>query len=120
MIAQYSDVILDDGSLVRDWRSVLTKYTKFPGIRSLHGLIFCNNSVTRWVTSKVRKLCYTGAFSDASSHVAAATEKAIPDETASYRILNKTRALSESKMTNLKQMYRDLIPSEHGFSFLNI
>ena len=123
VIAQYADVVVDDGTLVRDWRSVLTKYTKFPGIRSLHEFIFSYNSVTGRVTGKVRKQCYTGAFSNAAIHVAVgrtASENVIPDEAASYRSLSKTRALSESKITHLKQMYCDLIPTERRLSFLNI
>ena len=100
----------------------MTKYTKFPGIRSLHDFIFSYNSVTGRVTGKVRKQCYTGAFSNAAIHVAVgrtASENVIPDEAASYS-LSKTRSLSESMITHLKQIYRELIPTERRLSFLNI
>ena len=101
----------------------MTKYTEFPGIRSLHDFIFARNSVTGGVTAKVRKQCYTGPFSNASIHIArgrSATDNVIPGLSESYCTLNKTRVLSESKITHLKQMYRDVVPIERRLGFLDI
>ena len=40
MILSYAKVIVDDGSIVSDWRNKLSKYSKFPGIHSLHNFLF--------------------------------------------------------------------------------
>ena len=66
IISEYADVTVDEGSIVHDWRSALGKYSKFPGIRSLHNFIFTKNSVTQGVYAKVRTQCYTGSFHNAS------------------------------------------------------
>ena len=52
-----------------DWRSVLTKYTKLPGIRSLHEFVFVKNSVTNEVISRVRDSCFEGAFQNSRIHI---------------------------------------------------
>lgn len=111
IIARYADVTVDDGSLVYDWRPVLSqKYSKFPGIRALHDFIFTKNSQTGQLVCKTRPECYTGAFSNGTIHVLPrkdVTQNAIPAEDQTYTNLNKTRNLSDTKMSHLKQMYRD-------------
>ena len=55
------DVVVDQGEIVCDWRTNLTKYSKLPGIRSLHDFVFAKN-VTGGIVCKIRRLCYTGSF----------------------------------------------------------
>ena len=69
IIFPYAEVIVDDGSVVSDWRNKLSKYSKFPGIRSLHDFLFVKNSATGKVVSKVRKLCYTGSYTNSTIHL---------------------------------------------------
>lgn len=121
VIGPYADVTVDDRSLVLDWRVELSsKYSKFPGIRSLHDFLFMKNTVTGTVTAKTRRLCYTGSFSNATMHVLTGNEhlNVIPGEAQSYKSLNKTRNLSASKMTHLTQMYRDFIPEDRHLALL--
>ena len=40
IVASHAQAIVDDGHIVYDWRSDLTKYSKLPGIRSLHDFFF--------------------------------------------------------------------------------
>ena len=101
VIATYADVVVDGGSIVCDWRKAMAKYTKVPGIRSLHDFIFTKNPVTNSVIAKVRKNCAMGSFENATIHVVNGRNKeecAIPDqETNNYTTLGKVRSLSESK-----------------------
>ena len=60
IVSRYSGVVVDVGTIVCDWRSTLAKYSKLPGIRSLHDFIFALNTVTNTVVAKVQKKCYTG------------------------------------------------------------
>ena len=47
VIAHYADVTEDDGSIVRVWREpVAKKFSKMPGIRSLHDFVFSKHCVT--------------------------------------------------------------------------
>ena len=109
IISQYADVIIDDGDIVCDWRNPMNKYSKLPGIRSLHDFVFTKNSV---VVAKVQNFCYVGPFQDA-------TESVIPDsESKSYKSLGKLRSLSESKRKHLEQMSKDFIPNDRWLPFL--
>ena len=59
VIALYAGVSVDDGSIICDWRNAMTKYSKLPGIRSLHDFIFTRNPVTNTVIAlKSGKLFY--------------------------------------------------------------
>ena len=49
--ALYASVITDDGSIVCDWRNVLTKYSKLPGIRSLHDFVFTKNPIPKKIVA---------------------------------------------------------------------
>ena len=122
-ISQYADVIVDHGEIVCDWRSSMTKYSKLPGIRNLHDFIFTKNPTTDKVIAKVRKNCYAGTFENASIHVISGrdvTENAIPDQSlSSYSILGKLKSLSDSKLKNLDQMYKNFIPNNRWLPFLN-
>ena len=69
IISRYSSLTIADGTMVLDWRSVLTKYSKLPGIRCLHDFIFTKNSVTNKVISKFCDNCSEGAFQNATIHV---------------------------------------------------
>ena len=69
IIALYADVVIDDGSIVCDWRNAMSKYSKLPGIRSLHDFIYMKHSATNYVVAKVRKNCATGSFENSTIHV---------------------------------------------------
>ena len=105
VIAHYADVTEDDGSIVRVWREpVAKKFSKMPGIQSLHDFVF-KHCVTGAVVARTRAMCYAGPFSPATIRILAErdpTESVIPDETQTYTGLNKKRSLSESKMSHLK------------------
>ena len=117
---RYATVLHDDGTIVCDWRNVLTKYSKLPGIRSLHDFIFTKNPVNELV-AKVRSQCYEGRFSDAAISVARGRdihENVIPDQTKeSYVSSGKVRELSQSKR---KQMYRVAVPADCRLPFITI
>ena len=115
IICPYAEVIIDEGMLVCDWRNLLSnKFSKHPGIRSQHDFVFSLKSSC--VETKVRQLCYDGAFENSSSHVLRGrhpSQSIIPDPIKyNYSQLGKTRLLSDSKMKNLQQMYHDFIPKE--------
>ena len=96
IISPYSSLTIADGTKVHDWRGVLTKYSKLPGIRRLHDFVFIKNSVTNKVIAKVRDDCYEGAFQNTTLHVMrgrAIEEDSIPDQDSqSYAALGKVRA----------------------------
>ena len=66
IISQYAYVIVDNGKMVCDWRSSMTKYSKLPEIHNLNDFIFTKSPATDNVIAKVRK---TGTFKNASIHV---------------------------------------------------
>lgn len=124
IIARYAEVIVDDGTIVGDWREVLSqKYSKLPGIQKLHDFIFVIHPITSAVVTRVCELCHTGPFSVSTSHVLKGVHEhhdAFPDlQTQNYVFLRKTRELSDSKMKHLTQMFRDFIPSERWLTFLS-
>lgn len=85
--------------------------------------IYTINSVTNSVVAKVRPLCYTGSFTNATIHVKAGrslAENVIPDDTQNYSTLSKTRELTTSKMGHLKQMYRKFIPPDCCLPFVTV
>lgn len=47
----------------------MAKYSKLPGIRSLHDFIFVKNPLTNSVLAKVRKNCAMGSFENATIRV---------------------------------------------------
>jgi len=77
---------VDDRSLVLAWRDAVScKYSKFPGIRSLHDFLLTKNMVTGTVTAKTRTLCYIGSFQGATMHILCGKNalNIIPDESQS-------------------------------------
>ncbi len=124
VIALYADVTIDDGAIVCDWRNAMAKYSKLPGIRSLHDFIFVKNPVTDTVLAKVRKNCAEGNFENATIHVINGRdieECVIPNQANdNYSSLGKLRPLSESKRKHLGQMSKDFIPADRHLPFINI
>ena len=109
VIGPYASVTVDDRSLVLAWRDAVScKYSKFPGIRSLHEFLLTKNTVTRTVTAKTHTLCYTGSFQGATICGKNALN-IISEESQSYSSLDKTRTLSSSKTgtfeTNVPQLH---------------
>ncbi len=68
--------------------------------------VFSKHLVTGEVVARARPLCYTGPYNPASMHILAPTVNIITDEEQTYTALNRKRNLSESKATQLRQMYR--------------
>lgn len=68
-VSRYATVTIADGTMVHDWRSVLTKYLKLPSIRSLHDFLFVKHAATKQLVAKVRDNCYKGVFKDSPIHV---------------------------------------------------
>ena len=106
-----------------DWRSPLTnKFSKLPGIRTLHDFVYAKNA--SGVVATMRNLCYTGPYEQSTIHVLRgriASECIIPDSvTHSYTALGSTRPLTDSKLKHLKQMYRNFVPSDRHLSFLQL
>ena len=46
IVSALATAVVDDGRLVCNWRDKLTKYTKLPGIRSLHDFLFVKNTTS--------------------------------------------------------------------------
>lgn len=72
-----------------DWRETLNihKYSKLPGICSLHDPVFARSTATGKVVCKTRPLCYERNFTDAKLHKMSGCqveEDVVPDETHSY------------------------------------
>ena len=124
VIALYAHVVIDDGSIGCDWRNAMAKYSKLPGIRSLHDFIFTKNPVTNAVIAKVRKNCSMGTFENATIHVINGRdieECVIPDQASEkYSCLGKVRSLSDSKRKHLEQMSKEFIRSDRHLPFINI
>jgi len=55
-------VVVNQGEIVCDWRTKLTKYSKLPGLCELHDFVIAENSVTGSIICKTRWLCYKGNF----------------------------------------------------------
>ncbi len=124
IFALYADVFIDDGTLVCDWRNAMGKYSKLPGIRSLHDFIFVKNPVTNAVLAKVRHLCASGTFNNSTIRVVNgrdAQESAIPDQASdNYASQRKVRQLTDSKRKHLEQMSKDFIPEDRHLPFINV
>ena len=121
VILPYAEVIVDDGSIVSDWRNKLSKYSKFSGIRSLYDFLFVKNSATGKVVSKVRKLCYTGSYTNSTIHLQSDRsfdENVLCTEDDTYKEKNCTKQISATKLANLKHMYTTFISNKRWLSFL--
>ena len=115
LISQYATVTIDDGKLVRAWRSLLPdKYSNCPGIRNLHDFLVVKHPTTGIALMKVRKFCYEGIFENGTMKKNS-EECVLPTPCHSYKYLNKLRVLSEAKLKDLRRMFslyisRDLWP----------
>ena len=121
VILPYAEVIVDDGSIVSDWRNKLSKYSKFLGIRSLYDFLFVKNSATGKVVSKVRNLCYTGSYTNSTIHLQSdrsIDENVLCTENDTYKEKNCTKQISATKLANLKHMYTTFISNKRWLSFL--
>lgn len=100
---------------MQNWRGKLgAKYSKLPGIRSLHDFVVIRNISTNDLIVPVRELCYTGTFNSNKVKVLAGAcleGDAIP-KTESYRATKQTHQLSTTKLGDLKQMYNKFIQRE--------
>ena len=100
IISPFAEVIDDYGTLVCDWRCVLSKkYSKLPGIHKLHDFIYVKNLETSGVVVKDRRLCYSGSFERSTCHVLSGVQpsyNAVPSLVSQNDIvLKKTRELTD-------------------------
>ena len=111
-----------EGQTVKQWRQQLgQKFTKLPGIRSLHDFVTVTHLISGDVIMRVRQLCYTGAFEPTKMKLASgvhATLDAIPKEESNYKCTNSTHQLTAKKLDDLKQMYTKFIPRDKWPDFL--
>lgn len=112
-IERYADIVIDKGEIVHTWRDSLIKYTKLPGIRSLHDFVIVRNPVSSKAVIHVRDYCHEGSIRDAPIGLApghVAEENAFPTE--SYIVKGSIRTLSTTKIAQINQMMENFIPQE--------
>ena len=118
IVRQHAGVIIDGGQIVRTWRELLgEKYTNLPGIRELHDFV-AELGPTRNAFMKVRKMCYSGTFSDTPMKIIDATQTAIPTISHTYNAKKLIKELSKVKETDMKQMYTNFIQRERWHELL--
>ena len=96
-IQQYADTVIDKGEIVHTWQNLLVKYTKLPGIRSLHDFVIVKSPTTNDAKIRVRNYCHEGAIRDAPIGVApghVASEDAFPTE--SYLVKGNIHTLLDT------------------------
>lgn len=124
IVSAHATAVVDDGQIVCNWRDKLTKYSKLPGIRSLHDFLFLKNSASNTVVAKVRKTCFSGPYENTTMHIASGrdiSEDVIPDpDRENYLALHKIKSLSDSKMKHLQQMYKDFVPRDRCLPFITL
>ena len=99
--------MIDNGDIVTQWRAALDKYTKMPGIRGLHDLLFAKNRTTGDATVQVCELCYEGPLKDSTIKVASghlASDLVIPMPLFTYQAQGLIKDISSSKLAYLVQM----------------
>lgn len=110
-----------DGEIVKQWREKLSqKYTKLPGIRSLHDFVVVQHLITKAVVLRTRELCYTGPFVNKAMTLVSGVDpsiNAIPT-TETYKATNSTHELKSVKKSDLQQMYSKFIPEERWLAML--
>lgn len=107
--------IVDNGRLVRPWREKLpVKYTKLPGIRAMHDFYSVHDKSTSKCEMMVRDQCYDGSTRKASIRV---KEVGALSFRADENYIS-TRSLTSTKLSNLRQMYTNFVPSERWPPFL--
>ena len=82
LASNYADVVTDDGEVVCTWREAVgEKYTKLPGIRSLHDFLITRHPQNGNAIMKVREQCLTNSFEDTPMRITqgySATENVCP------------------------------------------
>ena len=100
----FTSVVVDDGHIVCKWRDALSKYTKLPGIRSLHDFVCVRKPSTGNAHVCVRDVCYEGAIRDSNIKVSRGhrpTENVIPGEEDSYMSTGTKKEINGTKLTDL-------------------
>ena len=113
--SRYSTVVIDKGDVVRQWRTNLAKYSKFPGIREKHDFLFVKCSVSGKVLAKTCGMCFKGTLENAKMHIVKGytpEENVIPSREETYENTNRLRQISSTKLGHLQQMYTNFIPQE--------
>lgn len=121
MVCLHAHVVTDaEGEIVKHWREQLgQKFTKLPGIRSLHDFVTVRHLISGEVIMRVRQLCYTGSFEPTKMKLVAgvsASVNAIPSST--YKS-NGSHQLSAKKLDDMKQMYTKFVPRDKWPEFLS-
>lgn len=117
----YASVIIDDGHIVCDWRGALSKYTKLPGVRSIHDIVCARRPDSGNAHVRVRDVCYAGSIRDAPIKVSRGhlpSENVIPSDDACYISRGMKKEVSATKQADLLTMYNSFIPHDHRPDFL--
>ena len=115
----YASTNVDDGRIVHDWRGALSKYTKLPGVRSLHDFVCVRKPSTGNAQVRVRDVCYEGSIRDAKiSRGRRAVENVIPSDESSYLLQGMKKEVTATKQADLMRMYENFIPSDRRLDFL--
>lgn len=118
---QHSTVTFNDGGIVRSWRDLIAqKYANLPGIHSLHNFLALKNPGVDAVM-KVRDECYTGVLKNSLMRLEKGykpVDVALPRVSDSYVSRGRVRAISDTKLTHLKQMCSNFIPEDQWHEIL--
>lgn len=114
--SNYSSVVIDDGDIVKTWREKTEeKYSKLPGIRSLHDFLIVRHPISNNAIMKIRERCYEGPFEETPLKVSkghVTNEMAMPCSGDTYKRREKVKSISATKSAHLKQMYTNFVPVE--------
>ena len=110
---------IDDGTLVFPWRErIEQKYTKLPGIRSLHDFVAVRHPETGKAFMTIREYSYGGPTKPAPIKEKGHGESVTPTE--NYIQSGKIRTLPRTKHDHLVQMYTKFIPVERQLLLLTV
>ena len=111
---QFATTTVENGTHILTWRESLgQKYTELPGVRSLHDFLFFKSADS--VVTKVRELCYSGAWKQSPLHPKDPSLPGIPTE--NYKD-NQFKTLKKEKMEHMISMYNKFIAPNRRPSYL--
>ena len=103
---QFATTTVEDGTHILTWRENLgQKYTELPGVRSLHDFLFFKSTAGSVVT-KVRELCYSGAWKQSPLHPKDPSLPGFPSDTYKDKHYKK---ITKDKMEHMITMYNKFI-----------
>ena len=121
VVCLHAHVVTDaEGEIVKHWREQLgQKFTKLPGIRSLHDFVTVRHLISGEVIMRVRQLCYTGSFEPTKMKLVAGVSADVDAIPSSNYKSNGSHQLSAKKLDDMKQMYTKFVPCNKWPEFLS-